>query len=273
MSFTSPKKSKARSKRFGVFGRLVQLIESKPASDRVVLRILFFIFLASTLTAGIIISRTHSVTVPVSGGTLIEGVIGIPRFVNPVLAVTRADQDMTALIYRGLMKINPAGELVPDLAESVTVSEDGKTYNIIVRNNIRFHDDTPLSARDVVFTIGLLQNADLKSPFRGNWAGIVVEEINEYELNIVLEEAYTPFIENFTIGILPHHIWSELPIEQIPFSQRNTDPVGTGPFKVKDIVRNESGLIDSYLLERFDGASTPANLAHIKVIFFQNEES
>lgn len=269
----SSRKSSLYSKRFGLFGRLVRLIESKPASDRVILRILFFIFLASALTTGIIVSRSHSVTTPVSGGTLVEGVIGTPRFVNPILAVTRADQDMTALIYRGLMKINPDGGLVPDMAESVTVSEDGKTYNVIIRKDIQFHDEVPMTARDVAFTIGLLQNAELKSPFRGNWAGIVIEEINEYELNIVLEEAYTPFIENFTIGILPRHIWSELPIEQIPFSLRNTDPIGTGPFMVKDIIRNDSGLIDAYNLKRFDRAIVPANLANVRVVFFQNEES
>jgi peptide/nickel transport system substrate-binding protein len=159
---------------------------------------------------------------PVAGGSITEGIVGIPRFVNPVLAVTRADQDMSALLYSGLMKINEEGVLVPDMAESVTVSDDGRTYNVLVRRDTRFHDDTPLTARDVAFTIGLIQNPDLKSPLRGNWAGVTVEEISEYELNIVLDEPYTPFIENFTVGIIPRHIWSSLPIEQVPFSQRNT---------------------------------------------------
>lgn len=262
-----------KPKRMGIFGSLVHLIESKPAGDRLLLRVLFFMFIGSLLITAVTISNSYSSSAPVAGGTLKEGVIGIPRFVNPVLAVTRADQDMTALLYRGLMKIDTNGTLIPDLAESVTVSEDGRTYNVVIRKNIRFHDETPFTARDVAFTIGLLQSADLKSPLRGNWVGVIVEEISEYELNIVLEEAYTPFIENFTIGILPRHIWSELPIEQIPFSQRNTDPIGTGPFMMKRIIRNDSGLIDVYILERFTQAPTIANLSEIEVYFYQNEET
>jgi peptide/nickel transport system substrate-binding protein len=169
------------------------------------------------------------------------------------------------------MKINAEGVLVPDLAESVTLSEDGKTYNIQLRKNIRFHDGAPFSARDVVFTIGLIQNADVKSPLRGNWAGVTIDEINEYELNINLEEAYTPFIENFTLGILPRHIWSELPVEQITFSERNTNPIGTGPFAINKIIRDESNVITSYQLKKFTG-NTTVKLAEIDVRFFTNED-
>jgi peptide/nickel transport system substrate-binding protein len=251
------------------FGKLIHRIESKPMSDRLLLRGLFFAIVASTIYALLTVNAGYLATTPVSGGTYVEGIVGIPRFVNPVLAVTRADQDMSALLYRGLMKINTEGILVPDLAESVTVSDDGRTYNVIMRRNLRFDDNTPLTARDVAFTIGLIQNADLKSPLRGNWSGVTVEEISEYELNIVLDEAYTPFIENFTIGIIPRHIWSELPVEQIPFSQRNTEPVGSGAFKVDRVIRNEAGLIERYELER---ASEEVRLDAMTVRFFQNEQ-
>jgi len=249
----------------------VALIESKPASDRVVLRVLFFSIIGGLLTAGIMYSSSHLITTAAKGGNLVEGIIGTPRFVNPALAVTRADQDMTALVYSGLMKINPEGSLVPDVAESVTVSDDGKTYNIILRTDIRFHDNTPLTAKDVAFTIGLVQNSDLKSPQRGNWSEVTIEEINEYELNIVLKEAYTPFIENFTLGILPRHIWSELPIEQVPFSLKNTEPIGSGPFYVNKISRDEAGLIKSYNLKQFT-SNAPVTLAGIDIKFYQNED-
>lgn len=202
------------------FGRLIHSIEQKPASDRLILRVLFFGVIGALLWGAFGVNNSYLAATPVPGGTIVEGVVGIPRFVNPVLAVTRADQDMSALLYSGIMKINSDGILVPDLAESVTVSDDGRTYNIVMRRDVRFHDDTPLTARDVAFTVGLIQNPDLKSPLRGNWIGVTVQEISEYELNIVLDEPYIPFIENFTIGIIPRHIWSELPLEQVPFSQR-----------------------------------------------------
>ena len=251
------------------FGRLINRIESARPSDRLILRSLFFAAIGCFVWGIFLYNQAFVVSTPVPGGMVVEGVVGIPRFVNPVLAVTRADQDMSALLFSGLMKINTEGILIPDLAESITRSDDGKTYNIIMRRDNLFHDGTPLTARDVAFTIGLIQNPDLKSPLRGNWAGVTVEEISEYELNIVLDEAYTPFIENFTVGIIPRHIWSELPLEQIPFSQRNTEPIGSGPFSLEKVVRNDAGLIETYELER---AESDVKLEALTIRFYQNED-
>lgn len=260
------------STKISLFGRLIGTIEDKRPSDRLILRVLFFTLIGALISAGIIYSTAISTEAPVAGGTIEEGIIGIPRFVNPALAVTRADLDMTALIYSGLMKINPEGTLVPDIADSVTVSDDGKTYNVIIRNNVRFHDGTPLTARDVAFTIGLIQNADLKSPLRGNWSDVTVEEIGEYELNIVLTQPYTPFIENFTLGILPKHIWSLVPIEQVPFSTHNTNPIGSGSFKIAATTKDAAGLISLYKLKKFTD-NNPVILDGITVHFYQNEEA
>lgn len=264
--------SHSPAKRMSLIGSLIGTIENKLPSDRLILRILFFTLIGSLVTAGVMWSSANSSNSPVAGGTLKEGVIGTPRFVNPVLAVTRADQDMTALIYSGLMKINPQGDLVPDLADSITVSDDGKTYNVILKNNLRFHDDTPVTARDVAFTIGLVQNAELKSPLRGNWSDVTVEEIGEYELNILLTKSYTPFIENFTLGILPKHIWSNLPIEQVPFSIKNTEPIGSGPFMIDSFSKDESGLISTYELKKYAN-NKPVIIGTVEVHFYQNEEA
>lgn len=267
LRFSHPTRSK-----ISLFGHLIGTIEDKRPSDRLILRILFFTFIGSLVSAAIMYSTAVSEMAPVAGGVIEEGVIGIPRFVNPALAVTRADLDMTALLYRGLMKINPDGTLVPDMADSITVSDDGKTYNIIMRNNLRFHDGTPLTARDVAFTIGLIQNADLKSPLRGNWSDVTVEEIGEYELNILINQAYTPFIENFTVGILPKHIWSAVPVEQVPFSMHNTEPIGSGPFMIDDLKRDEAGLISVYELKKFTDNESVI-LSGVNIHFYPNEEA
>ncbi len=260
-----------KTPRRGLIHRLFATIESKPASDRLILRVLFFATLGGLLSAAIIFNNSYTSETPAVGGTVIEGIIGTPRFVNPALAVTRADQDMTALVYAGLMKISPDGTLVPDLAESITPSDDGKTYNIILRPNLRFHDNVPLTTHDVAFTIALIQNPELKSPLRGNWSGVTVEEISDTELNIVLEEAYSPFIENFTLGILPRHLWNDLKIEQVPFSQMNTTPIGAGPFAIAQTEHDSTGLISSYTLEAFSD-NGPVQLDSFEIKFYQNED-
>lgn len=251
--------------------RFLRLVENRTPSDRLVLRVLFFAMVFSGIWFLVSINKEYSEVTPISGGLLREGIIGTPRFINPALAITRADQDVTAVVYGSLMKIDSDGILVPDIAESVTVSEDGLTYNIIVRKDIRFHDEHPLTARDVIFTIQLIQNPDLKSPLRGNWTDVTVEEVGEYELNVVLEEAYAPFIENFLVGIMPSHLWSELPIEQLPFDQLNTEPIGSGPFSITEAKRDVSGLIQSYKLSAYKSNPNAPKIESLELHFLSDE--
>lgn len=250
---------------------LLTRLERGGASDRFLLKGLFFAIVGVGVLLAITLSSSYSAIVPTRGGVLTEGVIGIPRFVNPALAITRADQDMVALVYSGLMRLSDGGTLVPDIAESITLSEDGRTYNVTLRKNVSFHDGTPLTAQDVAYTIGLIQNPDLKSPLRGTWNSVSVNVLGEYDLEITLEEPYAPFIENFTLGIMPRHIWQELPIEQLPFSQYNTEPIGSGPFEVSDVGRDTGGLISSYELSSFENALNTPNLARIDLSFYKNE--
>lgn len=252
---------------------LIETIELAPTSDRLVLRLLLFIGIGTGIFLLLSFNESAMRLVPGHGGTLTEGIVGTPRFVNPALAITRADRDATALVYSGLMRLAPDGELVPELAESITVSDDGLTYNIVLRRDARFHDGTPLTSRDVAFTIQLIQDPDLKSPLRGNWSDVTVEVIGEYELNVVLSEPYAPFIENFTLGIMPQHVWSELPIEQLPFSQHNTAPIGSGPFEIARVQRDSAGLIDGYTLRPADEHWSDPRLASIELRFFENEDT
>lgn len=246
-------------------------LERGGASDRFLLKGLFFAIVGVAVLLAITLSSSYSAIVPTRGGILTEGVVGIPRFVNPALAITRADQDMVALVYSGLMRLSEGGTLVPDVAESITLSDDGRTYSVSLRKNVSFHDGTPLTAQDVAYTIELIQNPDLKSPLRGTWNNVSVNVLGEYDLEIILEETYAPFIENFTLGIMPRHIWQELPIEQLPFSQYNTEPIGSGPFAVSNVGRDTGGLISSYELSSFESALNTPNLARIDLHFYKNE--
>lgn len=239
----------------------------------------FFLKLALLIAAfcGLIllaqVSLQGTVQIPAFGGTFSEGIIGTPRFVNPVLAVTRADRDLSALIYDGLMRLGADGTLVPSIAESVTISEDGLTYSIVVKQNIYFHDGTPLTARDVAFTVSRIQDPALNSPLRDNFDGIVVEEIGEYELNFILPEAYGPFAENLTFGIIPEHIWKEAGTDEFPFSQYNSEPIGSGPYQIKTITRNTSGIPVSYTLTANKGFHiTAPKIETLEFYFYPTED-
>lgn len=219
-------------------------------------------------------SMNYRSNVATYGGTYREGIVGTPRFINPVLAVTRADKDLTALVYDGLMKLGADGTLTPSIAESLTISEDGLTYNIVLRRDVYFHDGMPVTARDILFTFNRIQDPLLASPLRGNFDGVHIEEVGEFEINFVLPEAYAPFIENLTFGILPEHIWRDAGSEEFPFSQYNNEPIGAGPYSVEDIVLNASGIPESYLLTAYEHYHLgQPKIASVALHFFTTEES
>src|SRR5205085_6933404 len=101
-------------------------IHSLSLVGKLVLSIPVLLFAGSTLVMLWKVNSYFMVAVPQSGGEVSEGVIGLPRFINPVLAVTDGDKDLSSLIYSGLMRYTKDGELVPDLAESYSLSPDGK---------------------------------------------------------------------------------------------------------------------------------------------------
>jgi len=260
-------------KRYSLVEKYFAFIDKRRPSDRFLLYFFICTFLISASLIILDTNRANSVETPAVGGELREGIVGSPRFVNPVLAITRADQDMATLLFDGLLEVNADGELVPNIAQSITLSSDATIYNVVLREDVTFHDGTPLTADDVIFTIGLIQNPELKSPLQGNFNDVIVEKISEHEINFVLEEPYTPFIENLTVGILPHNEWKDLSVDQIPFSQHNTEPIGSGPYKIKSVKRNVSGLIDGYTLEAFEDHIYPPQIETITISFFTNEQA
>ena len=201
---------------------------------------------------------------PAFGGEFKEGVIGNPRFINPLLSLSDADRDLSALVYSGLMKATPEGTLIEDLAEHFNISEDGLSYTFKIRDNAKFHDGMPVTAEDVIFTIQKAQDSSLKSPKRANWEGVTVEKNGERELTLTLNQAYAPFLENATLGILPKHVWKDVDSESFPFSPRNLEAVGSGPYKVDRILRSDVGVPFYFEFSAFEDYMLSA--PHIKKI-------
>lgn len=262
------------SKKQNSLDRCFSFIESLPIGDRFLLKGVIVIFLSSLMWFVISVNAATLIEIPDRGGILSEGIVGTPRFINPILAVTAADQDLTALIYAGIMTLGPDGEVVPHIARSVTVSDDGLVYQVLLKENVTFHDGTPLTSDDVLFTISRAQDPATKSPLRASWEGVSMERISDYEMQFILTEPYAPFIENLTLGILPKHIWEHANAEELPFSQYNSEPVGAGPYKVSEIKRNSSGIPDSYeLIANRNYFQVAPKIEKLVLHFYPTEES
>ena len=243
-------------------------------------RIVFFVFLflgtisLISLCSAFYIENTE--IAPASGGVYSEGMLGSPRFINPVYAAVRdTDRDLTELVYSGLMKYSGDEEnkIVPDLAKEYTISEDGKFYEFYLKDNLFWQDGKPLTVEDVLFTIKTIQNASYKSPIRATWLGITVEKVSENGLRFELKNASSVFLENCTLKILPKHVWQDISVQNFPLSIYNLKPVGSGPYKIKDIKQDNEGNIKSVELavnSKYYG-SLP-NIPKIIFYFFEKED-
>jgi peptide/nickel transport system substrate-binding protein len=228
--------------------KILALFKAFSATEKVV----FFCFVVIALITALILAYKASqyflVTIPVAGGSLTEGEVGVPRTVNPIVAFTDADKDVTALVYSGLMRRDALGNLVPNLAASYSISQDGLTYDFILKKNIYFDDGKPITADDVVFTINKTQDAAIKSPERADWADVTVKKKSDTEVQFILKQPYTPFLDNAILGILPKHIWENISDDQFIFSNYNVQPVGDGPYRVLNITKDANGVPQSYTL-------------------------
>jgi peptide/nickel transport system substrate-binding protein len=252
---------------------LEQAIRSFTIIERALFIVLALVFAASSLFMLWKVNENFLVEIPADGGTLTEGVLGYPRYINPLLPITDAGRDLTTLIYSGLMKATSQGELVPDLASQYTVSPDGLVYTFTLKDKATFHDGVPVTADDVIFTISKAVDPELKSPKAVNWVGVEVHKIDDRTIEFKLKKPYAPFLQNTTLGILPKHIWQNTSDEEFSFTNYNVEPIGSGPYRLETIKRNSSGLPDYYHLVPFAKyTGKAAHIQNIYVRFFTNEK-
>lgn len=241
-------------------------------------KILFFAFLFFGLSSFIFLINgfylKNTDIVPAKGGSYTEGVIGAPRFINPVYAqADDVNRDLTELIYSGLMKYNEKGEIVTDLAKEYNVLEDGAIFEFYLKENLFWSDGTPLTADDVIFTIKTIQNPSLKSSIRASWLGVNLEKISDLGIRFELRNPSAVFLENCTLKIMPKHIWEGISDQNFPLSIYNLKPIGSGPYKTKEIIQDKEGNIKSLELtpNPYYHENSP-NIQNITFLFFNNED-
>ena len=213
---------------------------------------------------------------PATGGIYTEGLVGSLERLNPVLDYYNpADRDLDYLLFSGLLRFDARGLPQNDLVESMGISQDGKIYNFSLRQDAVFHDGTPLTSEDVVFTIELMRDERIPVPddVRALWNDIEVEALNEYTLQFRLPEPYAPFLDYLTFGILPKHLLGNLSSEEIISASFNMEPIGSGPYRFDRLIV-ENGKISGVGLVSFDKYyRTPPFIEQMIFRYYPNSES
>lgn len=211
--------------------------------------------------ATIVIGQITKV-VPAKGGTYTEGVVGQPALINPVLAETEIDKDLVRLAFSRL----------EDVASKIEPQNNGKTWQVRIKDDIKWSDGEKLTSDDIIFTVAMINDPENKSPLRSFWQGVATERVSELELQFNLAAPYSFFSKNLAgLYIIPAHIFKNIPPQNWRISDYNLKPVGSGFYEFDAFDRKSDGFITDYALKEKDSAeATSTFINNIRFKFYEN---
>jgi peptide/nickel transport system substrate-binding protein len=175
---------------------------------------------------------------PQRGGTAVMVLGTDPLGLNPDTTASVPDVAAGCLIYDALVRFKSGFQIVPNLAKSWTISNDGLTYSFELES-ANWHDGKPLTSDDVKFT---LEEVSSKFGPRFNSAGKFIDRIDTptpRSVVIHLKKPFGPFLFSLACeqnaAIMPAHLLRGTDIVKNPVA--SSTPVGSGPFKFVDWVR------------------------------------
>ncbi|WP_196258404.1 ABC transporter substrate-binding protein [Pelagibacterium limicola] len=190
--------------------------------------------------AGFMLAALWAIPALAQRTDIVVGLVLEPPHLDPTAGAAAAiDEVGYANIFEGLTRFGPDGAILPALARSWDISEDGLTYTFHLHEGVSFHDGTPFTANDVAFSFTRAMAEDSVNAQKGLFEPIAsVEAADDLTAVVTLDYPY---------GNLPFNLaWGDAVIVSSQTAQTNTtSPVGTGPFR---FVRWTQG--DSIVIER-----------------------
>ena len=170
---------------------------------------------------------------------LVVGVVLEPPHLDPTAGAAAAiDEVVYANVFEGLTRIGSGGEVLPALAASWDISEDGKTYTFHLHEGVKFHDGSDLTAEDVVFSLDRARADDSTNAQKALFAAIdTVEAVDANTVKVTLKNPQGSFLYNMG--------WGDAVIVAPETAEGNKEnPVGTGPFKFGNWAKGSSITIE-----------------------------
>lgn len=179
-----------------------------------------------------------NISKPTQGGVYSEALVGSLQRLNPLIdSGNSVDKDVDSLIFSSLVRFDSRGIPEGDVAKDWGVSEDGTIYTFEIRDDVTWHDGQPLNVDDIIFTIQAMSNGGdlIASDLSAFWGEVELIKLDDTHMQFVLPQAFAPFLDYLTFGILPKHIYGDLTYDQIVGSPYNLQPIGSGPFRYKEL--------------------------------------
>ncbi|MDR0887089.1 MAG: ABC transporter substrate-binding protein [Candidatus Nomurabacteria bacterium] len=173
------------------------------------------------------------------GGSYSEATLGKVNSLNPLFATTASENTLRQLLFSSLYKYDASGNIKGDLASNIA-TEDGKHYEVTLRDDALWHDGEKVTVDDVIFTFELIKNQKVHAVMAESFRGITITKVDEQRVAFDLTSIYYGFAETLTFAILPEHILGQVNPENLSEQAFSSAPVGSGPFKFH-LMQNGSG--------------------------------
>ena len=206
-----------------------------------------------TLVCGVLAVALGACSGDKAGESSSQITIGIPQDIedslDPHKAVAAGTKEVLFNLYEGLVKPDSSGELQPAIASDYSISEDATTYTFTLREGVKFHDGSMVTAEDVKYSIDRCADTTNGEPLVEAYSNIKsVNIVDEKTVEVVLNTPDSDFLANMTTAVIPAS--NENP---------DTNPIGTGPYKY--VSRSPQ---ENFVVEKFDEYwGTPANIENV----------
>jgi len=180
---------------------------------------------------------------PAYGDSLVEGTIGEPSTLIPLLASDQSSHAVAGLVYNSLVKYDKDLQLVGDLAERWDVSPDGLTITFHLRHNVRWHDKQPFTARDVMYTYRVTIDPKTPTAYAEDFKQVKKAEVlDAYTFRVAYDKPFAPALASWGMNILPAHLLEGKDITKSSLSRK---PVGTGPYRFGEWIAGQKVSLDA----------------------------
>jgi ABC-type transport system substrate-binding protein len=201
----------------------------------------------------------------------VEGRVGAISTFNPLFSNQNdVDKGIQELVFEKFIYIDANGEILPGIAQSWKVSNNGKVYEFDIALDRMWSDGEALTIDDVYFTFDTAIKLYSDQGYDTVASGLVdveIEIVDQDTIKFVLPETNAIFPELASVYIVPEHILSEVSLQDMPFDRFSRNPVGSGPYR---IYRSEPNIV---YLQRSEHFKPQPDISNIVVRIYSEGEN
>lgn len=187
------------------------------------------IFAATAMALAGLVGPAYAARTDINVGMVLE-----PPNLDPTTGAAAAiDEVVYANVFEGLTRFDADGAVIPDLARSWDISQDGLTYTFHLAQNVTFHDGTTFDASDVKFALDRARGDKSTNAQKGLFADIdTVEVLDPLTVKLDLKKPNGSLLFNLAFG-------DAVIVAPESAATNATKPIGTGPFMFKQWVQGD----------------------------------